>query len=84
MQTAWFHNSELPIRRSTFDNRHFPVLVACCCCVVTSVCAQAAGPIKAPDGLHADETYTDVYVNDSFEAADANDPLYRALAKKYL
>jgi len=46
-------------------------LITCLFGVAASVCAEEDERIDAGDGLHADATHTDVYVNDSFEAADA-------------
>ena len=39
--------------------------------VATPVGAQAPRPLDVADDLHADATFTDVYVNDSFAASDA-------------
>jgi outer membrane protein assembly factor BamB len=46
-------------------------MVACSCCVTAGLRAQEVDPPGQPEGLHADATYADVYVDDSFEAADA-------------
>ncbi len=47
------------------------VIMGCCCCAAAYVRAQQIEGGKAQEELHADTTYTEVYVNDSFEAADA-------------
>ncbi len=47
------------------------VTIGCWCCTATPVRAEPIDGGEVPAGLHADTTYTDVYVNDSFEAADA-------------
>lgn len=49
-----------------------PVVIVCCCCAAAYARAeQIEGGGEVPEGLHADTTYTEVYVNDSFEAVDA-------------
>ena len=46
-------------------------LIACLLGAAVCVYGQDDDRLDAGNGLHADATYSDVYVNDSFEAADA-------------
>ena len=46
-------------------------LIACCCGMAACAHAEEGNQIEMAEGLHADGSYSDVYLNDSFEAADA-------------